>query len=139
MEGGAFVSESGLSRGELAEVFDRLGDGLAVKADDDAAHRLVAMLDVKVDLRETKWGGTQISVSGGSEQDLWPQDGAVAWSRCRLAPGSTRRCIFAAVGAVSLAVEAFHESVPPLRTLPRRLYRTGGQGRDTVHPSLPCW
>ena len=46
----SLVAEALLSRGQSAEVLDRLGYGLAVETHDDATDRLIAVRDVKVHL-----------------------------------------------------------------------------------------
>lgn len=47
VEAGALVTEALLAGGQGAEVLNRLGHRLAVEADDDAAHGLIAVRDVK--------------------------------------------------------------------------------------------
>jgi hypothetical protein len=50
VERGTFISKTFLAGGEGAEVLSGLGRSLAVEANYNAAHGLVAMCDVKVDL-----------------------------------------------------------------------------------------
>ena len=50
VEGRALIAKALLAGGEGAEVLSRLGNGLAIETNDNAADGLVAVLDVKVDL-----------------------------------------------------------------------------------------
>lgn len=50
MEGRSLVSKILLASSQSPEVLDGLGDRLAVKAHHNAAHGLIAMADIEIDL-----------------------------------------------------------------------------------------
>jgi hypothetical protein len=50
VEGRALVAEALLASGQSAEVLSSLGDSLAIETHDDAAERLITLLNVEVDL-----------------------------------------------------------------------------------------
>jgi len=67
VEDRALISKALLASSQSSEVLGRLGDSLAIETDHDATHRLVAMVDIEVDLVGDL--GAFLGLNGLGEED----------------------------------------------------------------------
>ena len=68
MEGRLLITKALLPRRQGAEVFNGLRDCSAVKTHHDAAHRLIAVADVEIDLVGNLWAFNRLRCLGEEEE-----------------------------------------------------------------------